>query len=219
MLNTDFVSWLSGYLLLLCGDDDDCGVSCKVAWTSKHIEIVKAHLNLVFRTTGGKLTFLNFKLFHELATIPFDELRTLILHDFRLKPIISGSELSFFLQGYFEIGGEENVIRGFTLNQAEIITKEYQRNVDGLNVVTQGLYWDLQKFIDQHDQQDKYHGKKILFPTVGLAASLNTLFHHVVHIPTNNVHQFDPTNTNLSPPELQTARNIIIRRSPRLTRK
>ncbi len=171
MHNTEFVAWLIGYLLLRrCKTE----AQQKAGWEDTEKRIIRSHINLTNEVDQGSLTIVNSWIFNDIENMENTETASsLVLRDFKRKPIISGSEVAFFLQGFFEISGGNKDKHIVSLNkaQAELIMNEMERNVDGLSPDVLQFYWTLRKFRTSDDSE---------LDTTEIQQQLNALFHHVI---------------------------------------
>ncbi len=180
MYNTDFTAWLYGYIALSKSQP------ASICWTAAEKRIVKAHVNLVHEATHGELTITNDWIRQDLDGVVWQDLVDLVGKQFQQKPIISGVELAYFLQGYFEISQPRRKAssdinsRGLARQQADSILFQMERNVDGMHSTLRNLYWKLRDFVDDPSGPET-------FATDATEAALNSMFQHVI----DNSYGFD----------------------------
>jgi hypothetical protein len=173
MFNTEFNAWLHGFLLL----------SARRVLAPQHRRVIEAHIKLTQSVENNRLTIVNAWIAENISDAFFadqaqyQQLKALVQRDFELKPIISGTELAFFLQGYFEIEGasparlDEDNSMPLNREQAQLIIRQIERNVDGLDDVVHNLYSDLRGLMSSTNAH---------LDTTELRKELNDLFEHVV---------------------------------------
>lgn len=135
MRNTEFISWLAGYILL----------AKPSTLTQEARKITNAHARLCEYTEKGCLTVTNHMILHDLSELDLAALSSHVLLQYKTLPSPSSEDLCYFLQGFFEL---EPVIDAWDRNVAELVCEELDRNVYGLQPALLRLYYTLQRFID-----------------------------------------------------------------------
>lgn len=133
MYNTEFTSWLAGYVLLgnpktLSQQQRDC---------------IRKHARLCEYVENGKLTVTNFVFLNDMDRLDDDLIFAHAVHQYRCIPAPTSNELCYFLQGVFEIGD----VHVWDRDVAELCMEEMDRNVHGLDPELLKLYYRLKDFL------------------------------------------------------------------------
>jgi hypothetical protein len=174
MYNTDFCAWLQGYLALIA--DATWLAEFGDVWSPAVRRVIRAHINLTRESSSGHaLTITHSWLDRELDTLDWSVLAGLVRKDFVRKPILSGFEAAYYLQGFFEVATAGRLPALLTLNrtQSSTICRELERNVDGLPPPLLDFYWQLREFQEKQDTPSE-------LDTQDIQATLNRLFVHVI---------------------------------------
>jgi hypothetical protein len=183
MFNTDFCAWLQGYLALVL--DATWLTKPDDAWTPAVRNVIRAHIKLTRESSPDRaLTITNAWIYRELDTLAWKNLMLLVRKDFQRKPILSGFEAAYYLQGYFEIAAALRPAKSLTLNYAQTATicRELERNVDGLLRPILDFYWQMREFqsaCDAAAAAATEHEPPEL-DTQAIQISLSEMFLHVI---------------------------------------
>ena len=176
MLNTEFNAWLHGYFTLIRPRGREL--------TLVQNTIIRSHIDLVHEACEGVLTITNACIYEALQPADKNSVGNLNRHlvafintvasDFERKPISSGAEVAYFLQGFFEIG-EEPQTRSWSRDQCRAVLAVMNRNVDGLHPLLLNVYWKIRRFLSTESSE----GEGTL-ETSEIKRHINGLFEHVI---------------------------------------
>ena len=138
MRNTEFTSWLAGYILL----------SDAQSLTASQRRCIRDHARLCEYTEHGKLTITNFMILNDLDILDDNLIFAHALHQYRSIPIPTSNDICYFLQGFFEISES----RVWSRAAAEVCLEEIDLNVHGLETSIIILYYRLKRFLDTREE-------------------------------------------------------------------
>jgi hypothetical protein len=133
---------------------------------------------LVSAATEGYLTITTSWILNQVldSSLSWEQLVDCVTCEFQRKPIISGAELAYYLQGYFEISlprrkaiNSDTSSHAFSVLQAHKIIKVFEQNVDGMHPILLNFYWNMRKFVVTNT-----------FVSTDIEVLLNGLFLHVI---------------------------------------
>jgi hypothetical protein len=165
MLNTEFTSWLHGFFVL----------AAPQSLTSAQIRIIRAHIDLCHEVCNGALTVVNSWIHNDLKEGKNDQLQNLmrlVARDFNRKPLVSGTEVAYFIQGFFEIESTERT-NSLTVSQCKEIKLMMNRNVDGIESSLLDFYWEVRAVLGSGDVN-------ATLDTASIKERVNSLFQHVI---------------------------------------
>ena len=127
----EFLCWLAGFITLRVDDE--------AALTERQHEIIHAHAMLCDQVEEGRTTVLIREIINksnEDSVVPICQVQ------FASLPPLTSPQLSYFLQGHFEIS-ESNEITG---DQIMLMKAEFERNTHGFGSKLFEIYNELEQF-------------------------------------------------------------------------
>lgn len=165
MFNSEFNAWLHGFLSL----------AQPQSVTADQIRIIRAHINLCHEVCHGALTVVNSWIHSDMRepwADQFQHLVRLVARDFNRKPLVSGSEVAYFIQGFFEIERSEHT-NTLNVSQCKEIIAMMDCNIDGIESTLLDFYWEMRAVVASGDVEARLDSAII-------KARVNSLFQHVI---------------------------------------
>ena len=157
MLNTEFTSWLAGFILL----------SDAKTLSPTQRRCIRNHARLCEYAENGKMSITNFMILNDMDSLDDSSIIAHALHQYRSIPIPTSNDICYFLQGFFELGDSHTWSR----TAAELCMEEIDRNVHGVEGQIIKLYYRLKAFIDGEDER---------IDVVDVKEQLHGIFQHVI---------------------------------------